>query len=184
MSHKFNAYLGAGLFALSLTVLTASAHAQGSVSVLAQPVSAQTAAPLRVFGPGGPAPAMREAAAVFGQQHGLEVLVTAGPTPQWQDAAKVGAAMIYSGSEHMMSDFAQRFPELFDAQDALPLYLRPSAILVRKGNPKNIQGLSSLLQPGIKVISVAGAAICSCQKPPTALWRNNNGKTMPALMRG
>ena len=46
---------------------------------------------LRVYGAGGPAPAMKEAAAVFGKAHGIEVQVTAGPTPQWIDHAKSGA---------------------------------------------------------------------------------------------
>ena len=40
------------------------------------------AEPLHVYGPGGPLPAMKEAAAVFGKAHNIDVLVTAGPTPQ------------------------------------------------------------------------------------------------------
>ena len=40
---------------------------------------------LRVFGPGGPAPAMREAAKAFGEMKGIDVEVTAGPTPAWKD---------------------------------------------------------------------------------------------------
>ncbi|MDP1889574.1 MAG: hypothetical protein Q8K55_01675, partial [Gemmatimonadaceae bacterium] len=38
-----------------------------------------SAASLRVYGPGGPAPAMREAAARFGARKGITVIVTAGP---------------------------------------------------------------------------------------------------------
>lgn len=44
--------------------------------------SAQTSAGLRVYGPGGPAPAMKEAAKVFEQKTGTPVVVTAGPTPE------------------------------------------------------------------------------------------------------
>ena len=36
---------------------------------------------LKVYGPGGPAPAMREAAKVFGDRKGIKVEITAGPTP-------------------------------------------------------------------------------------------------------
>ncbi|HWI14483.1 MAG TPA: ABC transporter substrate-binding protein, partial [Burkholderiales bacterium] len=35
---------------------------------------------LHVYGPGGPLPAMKEAAASFSKQHGVEVVVTGGPT--------------------------------------------------------------------------------------------------------
>jgi len=38
--------------------------------------------PLLVYGPGGPAPAMKEAAA-FEHANGIKVTVTAGPTPSW-----------------------------------------------------------------------------------------------------
>jgi accessory colonization factor AcfC len=38
---------------------------------------------LFVYGPGGPAPAMKEVAEVFGKAHGVKVEVTAGPTDKW-----------------------------------------------------------------------------------------------------
>ena len=58
-----------------------------------------TLAALHVYGPGGPAPAMQEAAKQFQNQTGIEVKVTAGPTKQWVDQAKVDADIFYSGSE-------------------------------------------------------------------------------------
>lgn len=42
--------------------------------------AAQTSVGLRVYGPGGPAPAMKEAAKAFEQKTGTPVVVTAGPT--------------------------------------------------------------------------------------------------------
>lgn len=60
---------------------------------------------LRIYGPGGPAPAMKEAAAAFEKAGGAKVEVVAGPTPQWLPQAKVDADLIYSGSETMMTDF-------------------------------------------------------------------------------
>jgi accessory colonization factor AcfC len=77
---------------------------------------------LRVYGPGGPLPAMKEAAAVFGQAHGIDVQVTAGPTPQWIDHAKSDADLIFSGSEVMMSDFITAIPEI-DPATVHPLFL-------------------------------------------------------------
>lgn len=69
--------------------------------------AAVQAATLHVYGPGGPAPAMKEAAQAYGAKHQIEVDVMAGPTPKWIENARENADLIYSGSEHMMSDFAK-----------------------------------------------------------------------------
>jgi accessory colonization factor AcfC len=137
-------------------------------SMAAGPVHAQTV--LNVYGPGGPAPAMQEAAKTFGATAGVSINVTAGPLPQWVDKAKADADVIFSGAENMMSDFAKALPGAFDLKEALPLYLRPVAILVRPGNPKNIRGLRDLLAPGIKVLTVAGAG-------QVGLWEDVAGRT-------
>jgi len=134
----------------------------------ALPLGAQAAA-LHVYGPGGPAPAMKEAAAAFGRLHGIEVAVTAGPTPQWKAQASKDADVIYSGSEAMMSDFIAQFPDI-DPATVRPLYLRPSAILVRPGNPARIRGLRDLLRPGLRVVVVQGSGQAS-------LWEDVAGRT-------
>lgn len=123
-----------------------------SIAAVAQ---AQTA--LHVYGPGGPAPAMKEAAAAFEKTTGIKVEVIAGPTPQWLDKAKNDADLIYSGSETMMSDFVVAMEGRIDSADVQPLYLRPLAILVRPGNPKKIAGVRDLLAPGLEVLVVNGA---------------------------
>lgn len=135
-------------------LMTASAHAQDV---------------LHVYGPGGPAPAMTQAAAAFGKETGVRVVLTAGPTPQWKEQAQADADLIYSGSEHMMSDFGRLFEDLFELHDVVSLYLRPSAILVRPGNPKGIAGFRDLLKPDIKVLAVAGAG-------QTGLWEDMAGR--------
>lgn len=119
--------------------------------------SAQTSAGLRIYGPGGPAPAMKEAAKAFEQKTGTPVVVTAGPTPEWIEQAKLDADLIYSGSETMMTDFAQAMGTQIDETRVEPLYLRPLSILVRPGNPKNIKGLRDLFRPGYRVMVVNGA---------------------------
>lgn len=137
------------------SVLAASSLALG---MLIPPVAfAQEAAQIRVYGPGGPAPAIKEAAKAFEKKTGTTVLVTAGPTPEWIARAKADADVIYSGSETMMTDFAQAMEGRFDETKAEPLYLRPLAILVRPGNPKNITGLADLFKPGRRVLVVNGA---------------------------
>ena len=119
--------------------------------------AASAAEPLHVYGPGGPYPAMKEAAEAFGKAHGVDVQVIAGPTGKWLEQAKGNADVIFSGSESMMSDFVTAFGGQIDGKTITPLYLRPSAILVRPGNPGHIRGLADLLKPGHKILVVNGS---------------------------
>ena len=147
----------------TLTAALAVATSAGIGPVHAQEV-------INVYGPGGPAPAMQEAAKAFGAFHQVTVKVSAGPTGQWLETAKLDADVVFSGAENMMTDFAKALPGAFDLVDAQPLYLRPVAILVRPGNPKNIRGFRDLLVPGVKVLTVAGAG-------QTGLWEDVAGRT-------
>ncbi|WP_332308723.1 substrate-binding domain-containing protein [Ralstonia sp. A12] len=126
-----------------------------ALSISSVHVFAQSA--LHVYGPGGPAPAMKEAAAAFEKLTGTHVDVTAGPTPSWIDRARGDADLIYSGSETMMTDFVDAMGDQLTHQAPVPLYLRPMAILVRPGNPLHIRGLADLLKPGVKILVVNGS---------------------------
>jgi len=134
---------------LSLLLLAAAGVTAASAASFA-------AEPLHVYGPGGPLPAMKEAAATFGRAHGIDVEVTAGPLPQWLAQARTDADVIFSGSEVMMSDFTAAIPEI-DPASIQALYLRPAAILVRPGNPGHIGGIGDLLKPGHRILVVNGA---------------------------
>lgn len=127
-----------------------------AAAMIAAVAHAHAAEPLRIYGPGGPLPAMREAAEAFGHTHGTVVQVTAGPTPSWIDRAHVDADLVFSGSEVMMSDFIAAMPEI-DPASVVPLYLRPAAILVRPGNPGRIAGVADLIRPGHRILVVNGA---------------------------
>lgn len=151
------------MFRTPLKTLLAALATFASLSASANPA-------INVYGPGGPAPAMKEAAQAFGAAHQVQVNVVAGPTPQWADKAKGDAHVVFSGAEHMMSDFAKALPGAFDLKDAQPLYLRPVAMLVRPGNPKGIKSFRDVLAPGIKVMAVAGAG-------QTGLWEDVAGRT-------
>ena len=74
-------------------------------ALLAVPAAVAAGDVLYLYGPGGPAPAMKEAAEVFGKANGILIEATSGPTGQWLAKAKTDADMIYSGSEYMMTDF-------------------------------------------------------------------------------
>jgi accessory colonization factor AcfC len=80
--------------------------------------------PLLAYGPGGPAPAMKEAAEVFSKSHGVGVAVTAGPTPAWIAKARHDADVIFSGAEYMMTDFMNAMEGRIDASTVESLYLR------------------------------------------------------------
>ncbi|WP_454665683.1 AcfC family putative adhesin [Acinetobacter calcoaceticus] len=127
-------------------------------------------ADIQVYGPGGPAPAMKEAAKQFTSKTGIAVNVASGPTSQWSDQAKLDADVIYSGSEAMMSDFENAFSEQIIKDSVEPLYLRPAAILVRKGNPKKIKGFKDLAKPNIKVLVTHGAG-------QVGMWEDIAGRT-------
>lgn len=127
-------------------------------------------ADINVYGPGGPAPAMQEAAKQFQQKTGIEIHVTAGPTPQWAEKAKLNADVIYSGSEAMMSDFESMFADQIVKNTIEPIYLRPAAILVRQGNPKNIKGFKDLAKANTKVVVTHGAG-------QVGMWEDIAGRT-------
>lgn len=139
------------LLLTTLLVFPVGIHAQQETTRPGEPV-------LRIYGPGGPAPAMKEAAKVFSEKKKIAVAVESGPTAKWKEQALKDADIVYSGAEYMMTDFIQKdLPGLIDPATVQTLYLRPSAILVRPGNPKKIGGVKDLARPGIKLLVVQGA---------------------------
>lgn len=124
---------------------------------------------LDVYGPGGPLPAMKEAAAAFQKATGTVVNVTGGPMPQWIEKAKGDAEIIFSGSENMMTSFVRAMKGDLVESSIEPLYIRPSAILVRPGNPKKIAGVRDLLKPGMRILVVEGAG-------QIGLWEDTAGR--------
>jgi accessory colonization factor AcfC len=125
---------------------------------------------LKAYGPGGPAPVMKEAAQAFEKKTGTKVEVTAGPTPQWKDQARADADLVFSGSEHMMADFVKALEGAIVEPSITPLFLRPLAILVRPGNPKRVKGAEDLFKAGLKVMVVNGAG-------QTGAWEDMAGRT-------
>lgn len=153
------------------------------LGLLGAPAGATEAAPadqagatLKAYGPGGPAPAMREAAKAFEARKGIRVEIIAGPTSTWKDQATKDADLIFSGSEYMMTDFVGKdLPGLIDKATVRTLYLRPSAILVRPGNPKGIKGVKDLAKPGVRILVVQGAG-------QVGMWEDVAGRTASAAL--
>jgi accessory colonization factor AcfC len=76
---------------------------------------------------------------------------------------------MFSSADFMMSDYARSMDLQIDEDSITPLFLRPSAILVRPGNPKQINDFPDLVRPGIKVMVVNSAGA-------TGLWEDMAGK--------
>lgn len=146
--------------------------AAGWVAVSAA-ARAQAPAPIRVFGPGGPAAAMRAVAEAFRAAHGIPVEVVAGPTPTWAGRVPAEADLIFSGAEYMMDDFVAQFRDVLEPSTRTTLFLRPSSLLVRLGNPRRITGLRDLLArppAEARILATGGAG-------QVALWEDVAGRT-------
>ena len=123
-----------------------------TLSALAPAFASAQQETLHVYGPGGPAPAMKEAAMAFGQARGVKVEVTAGPTDGWIEKARADADLVFSGSEYMMTDLVKAMEGRVVEETIDALYMRPSAILVRPGNPRKLRHLPDLARAGVKVL--------------------------------
>jgi len=124
---------------------------------------------LHVFGAEGPAPAIQQAAAVFGEDHGVKIDVVTGPPSEWLDRASGMADVVFASAEFMMADFVRRPDLAIDEASITPLYMRPSAVLVRPSNPKQIADFPDLLKPGVRIMVVTGSG-------QTGLWEDMAGK--------
>ena len=122
-----------------------------------------------VYGPGGPAAPMVEAAAAFEKLTGETPHIKFGFTPQWSESASKNADLIYAGSEHMMDTMLATFPALRQ-ETVRAIYLRPVGILVRRNNPKRISGLKDLIERKIPVMVVSGSG-------QVGLWEDVIGRT-------
>lgn len=127
-------------------------------------------ADVHVYGPGGPLPAMKAAAADFERRTGIKIVIDAGPTDKWIDKARGNADLIFSGSDTMMTGFVRKLDGHIAQRDVVPLFDRPAAVLVRKGNPKRITGFRDLQRPGLKLMVVEGAG-------QDGLWEDIAGRS-------
>lgn len=135
-------------------------------AVLLIPFSTMAQESINIYGPGGPAAAIQESAKHFQDKYGITVNVTFGPQTKWRDKAEQNADLIFSGSEVMLHQLKKDF----NLTNNTALYMRPVSILVRKGNPRHITGISSLLNKNVKIMVVNGAG-------QSGLWEDVIGRT-------
>ena len=134
---------GWGLIAgLLLTITTAGASTETPAKVL------------RVYGPGGPHHVLTECADLFEEKHGIDVIVMKALPHDLDRKLPEDGDIYYGGAEYMLEDFDRRNPGVLDMTSAENLHPRRIGIVVRKGNPLNINGIEDLRREGVDILDV------------------------------
>ena len=128
---------------------------------------------VKLYGAGGPHTAFRKVAAVWEERTGVEVEVIAGPEADWTADAQADADVLWGTSEQSMTAFLLTYTA-FDPDGVEPIYLRPSVIAVRSGNPKAIEGFDDLLGDGIRIVVTEGAGVYNTSG--TGVWEDVAGR--------
>lgn len=129
---------------------------------------------VKLYGAGGPHTAFQKVADLWMQQTGNRVEIIAGPEAKWTAAAQADADILWGTSEQSMTAFLQTYLT-FTSDQVEPIYLRPSVIAVKKGNPKGITGIDDLLQPGMKIVVTEGAGVYNTSG--TGTWEDVVGRS-------
>jgi accessory colonization factor AcfC len=158
-------------FSLVLTALLAALMAPPA---MAQPPAHQPRdGVVKLYGAGGPHTALRKVADLWERQSGHRVVITAGPEPTWAARAQRDADILWGTSEQSMTAFLASFPA-FSSDQVEPIYIRPTIIAVKKGNPRRIRGFEDLLQSGIRIVVTEGAGVANTSG--TGTWEDVAGR--------
>lgn len=128
---------------------------------------------IKIYGAGGPEPAIIEAANEFQKITGVKVDVVFGPEAKWTENAQRDADIIWGTAEQAMTAFLETYTE-FHSDKVEPVYLRPAVIAVKKGNPKNIKSIDDLFEPNIGIVVVEGAGVYNTSG--TGVWEDIVGR--------
>jgi accessory colonization factor AcfC len=128
---------------------------------------------VRLYGAGGPDTAFKKVATEFTKETGIKVQITGGPEPTWTKEAQADADILWGTSEEDMTALLETY-KTFRWDDVEPIYIRPAIIAVKKGNPKNIQSFSDLLNDGIRIVVTEGAGVANTSG--TGTWEDVAGR--------
>ena len=128
---------------------------------------------VKLYGAGGPHTAFRKVASVWEKMTGNKVEVIAGPESRWSASAQSDADILWGTSEQSMTAFLETY-KTFSSEQVMPIYIRPTVIAVKKGNPKNIQGFNDLLKKDVKIVVTEGAGVYNTSG--TGLWEDVAGR--------
>ncbi|HDS46233.1 MAG TPA: hypothetical protein ENN68_09180 [Methanomicrobia archaeon] len=116
--------------------------------------------PVKIYCEAGVAPPLIEVAALFEQKRELPVKVVAGKAEALLQKAteKKESDSLVLGAEHAM-DRAEK-DNVISKPCRRTIGYRRSALLVQKGNPKGITGLSDLTHEGVRIsVSISGCLV-------------------------
>jgi molybdate transport system substrate-binding protein len=128
---------------------------------------------ISVFAGSASKPALDEAAAVFEKQTGVKVFLTyggSGTVLSQMELSKTGDLYIPGSPDYLVKSESKKLTD--PASSKIIAYLIP-AINVQPGNPKNIQSLSDLAKPDVKVGIGNPTTVCVGLYAVEILDRNN-----------
>lgn len=128
---------------------------------------------IKLYGAGGPHTAFRKVADVWEQQTGQKIEIIAGPETTWSPKAQADADILWGTSEQSMTAFLETY-KTFSSDQVAPIYIRPTIIAVKAGNPKGITGFDDLLASGMKIIVTEGAGVANTSG--TGAWEDVAGR--------
>lgn len=130
---------------------------------------------INIYGPGGPHTALIEAAKLYKMETGVTVNVIYGPQAKWWKEGMKKADIMFSASDNQITAFIEANNKNFSQMNVVPLYLHDSIILVKKGNPKKIKGIQSLIDmDNVRIVVNDGAGVS--QTSGTGVWEDIIGR--------
>jgi len=123
---------------------------------------------LLVYGPGGPHHVITECAELYQEKHGVAVAVVKARPDELAEKLGTQGDLYYGGAEYMLEEFAQSNPGILDMHAAEELHPRRIGIVVRKGNPLDIDGIHELNQAGLQLMTAKLERMDQFHAPPAA----------------
>ena len=128
---------------------------------------------VKLYGAGGPDTAFKKVAEVFTKETGIKVEIVGGPESTWSKKAQADADILWGTAEEDITALLETYKD-FVWENVTPIYIRPSIIAVKKGNPKQIRGFEDLLKDGMKVVVTEGAGVANTSG--TGTWEDVAGR--------
>lgn len=128
---------------------------------------------VKLYGAGGPHTAFQKVADAWTRKTGKRVVIIAGPEHTWSAKAQTDADILWGTSEQSMTAFLDTY-KTFSSKQVEPIYIRPTIIAVKKGNPKNIKRFEDLLEDGVKIVVTEGGE--GANTSGTGTWEDVAGR--------
>lgn len=161
------------IVAVVLVGLSASAHAQEGGLYDPSIKHSPRDGVVRFYGAGGPHTAFQKVANAWERKTGKRIEIIAGPERSWSARAQADADILWGTSEQSMTAFLETY-RTFSSGQVEPIYVRPTIIAVRKGNPKRIERFEDLLEEGVKIVVTEGAGVSNTSG--TGTWEDVAGR--------